>query len=696
MAYFNYTILPTAREDALNQFPGLEGNGHISCIYQPFQKTGGIQSLKYVQCEKCLGCYSQNCRILDIFGDGSKWICKFCNAYNRWEDEMKLVGDTYTVRCDASEPVTQTSTIIIIDTICAEEELYDLKEGVKNVVLGLTDERFAVISLNCSGDVTLHSSCSVDQNLVFSVNHSNVVKHTSKLDEGYFMKHIRNAQDKIWFETESEIAAAFTSLKLKKSATDKKRPKRATGLAIFLAAILSKLPTARTFSHILSFLAGPCTKGPGKVISRDCKQHIRQQRDFNSNSLKYYYTASKFYESLSQKYPANYEIFVSCLDQVGISEMSALTRSSMAVQQVDSFSDLRFQETLKSYVELRNLHSVYDSQIKIVTSETLLIDGAPTFLKKELADIFPGKTKYNYSDTPRGVSSTNNWSLESPCVLNPSAFSVPFSFTPSTKATKSEAETTIPEHVFIQFQLRFKKRSQSYLRVHTQCLFTLNHPNLSQESVIQSFNVGVEVSYIMKLLSYEIIKKSKYTDSEAHMLLGRLEMHGKELIKKTSPETFIKYLYHLRKTPILCTRNASPDERALYVHDVMNKSLQECLSYCRPIAMQVKEGQFSPVELTQHQLDNPQAMFIDGGTFLVIRYSISDDEDTFAAKAFALQQINLIERFPKPRLIETKVNGSQDRFLKSKLMSTDTAGANILTTQDISFNKFIKSFSKTI
>lgn len=705
MAHFNYNVLPTSRSEALSQLLGIEENGHIHCMYQPFSILEKPQqsilrhlSTKQLKCKNCPGYYSSLSHIVQPSEAELLWICIFCNTHNIWNLEYNCLRDVpsaYTMKSDTGQDKQEDeATIFIIDTICHDEELNRLKLALKNIVSTLNGGRYALISLSASGDVTIHSSESSKQNLIFSITHSKIESNLKKLNKHYFAKHISSDSNTIWFKTTDRLDYILKGLQAKDDRTAQRRPKRATGLSIFLAIVLCDIGQTKN-CHVVSFLSGPCTKGSGKVISRNKKSHMRQQHNLDSGDAKYFNEAKRFYDSLAKNIGLTFELFVSSLDQIGLLEMSKLSESSLAVQQFDSFSDPRFETSLNSYIELRNSYAIYNVQVTVITSPTLLIDGAfaPTIRQDPVP--VASELKINYSDTPRGISSTNRWIVSSPCILDPYSLVIPFSFSPSTEASKSKAEASMPEQVFIQFQLQYTKSHVDHLQIITNILPTTNNPQfLSEKSIAGSFDVETEISFLMRMLCFQITKNSKFTTQESKQMSYNLDKLAiKYYNALTDPEEVLQYVYLLRKTPLLSSINASPDEGIIFLHGVTNSNIEGSLLHCRPKAFQFKGGLKVPTELSHEQLNDPSTTLIDGGYFVGVRYT-NFDQETKRARDCASEILNSPTRFPKPLYIDTKIGGSQDRYLKSKLVPINSAGTHLLNTQDMSLNKFIEVIAK--
>ncbi|AQZ15920.1 YHR035W [Zygosaccharomyces parabailii] len=637
MSWFNYSVLPASRKEALKE---VGDDGHVHCLYQPLMgKQVSLQGP--FKCSNCRGCYGAS-RIVES-QDGKHWICVFCNTYNNWVADMPDCESYITKTGDKSK---DQKLAIVVDTICDTNELQALQKS-----LTLDPQcKYALVTLQRNGDVTVHSP---EGSRAFSSSHHKVELSLKKLNGDYFTKHLKDP----WYDVKG-VTAAFAKL-VAKDVHGNKRAKRATGLALFLASLLA--------DQVMCFLTGPCTEGPGKVVSKEKRQHMRQQQDIDK-STKYVKDASNYYSKLAPR--ASFAIFASSLDQVGFMEMSEILDTAA---QFDSFTDARFDQSLQKYFQLRQT-AITDVRLTVVTSERLLVDG----VMGRASPLKPSMR--NYSDTPRGVGNTNNWALESFCV-DPSNLVVPISLSVLTGPTVRAAGETVPEQLCIQFQLKYTSDGGTYLHVHTQVLHTSNSPDCF---VVKSFNPKIEIAYLMKVFAFRTINGRFSSD---HLQRVRYSLDN-EAIRRHQSQDCLKLFYCLRRTPLFTTRNVSPDERTLFLQQVLHSNIDLCLLYALPTVLQYRMGAVNSPLLSQDLLADPSPALIDGGNFVGVRYAKESTEVDLARKS---AKTIASSRFPRPLFIDTKIGGSKDRFFKSKLIPMDEQGADLLETQDISLENFIRT-----
>ena len=102
------------------------------------------------------------------------------------------------------------------------------------------------------------------------------------------------------------------------------RPERATGCAMSVASSLLEITFPQAPSHIMLFIGGPCTSGPGLIVDTDLGETIRAHVDIEREKAPHMKEAQKFYESVADRCRKNrqsVDLFACCLDQVGLLEM---------------------------------------------------------------------------------------------------------------------------------------------------------------------------------------------------------------------------------------------------------------------------------------------------------------------------------------------------------------------------------------
>jgi protein transport protein SEC23 len=129
------------------------------------------------------------------------------------------------------------------------------------------------------------------------------------------------------------------------------RVQRCTGVAASIAIGLLEGSVPRQGARVMMFVAGPPTVGPGAVVSRSKKEHIRSHMDLQKNQAAMHKPSSDFFRGLSDRLISSsiaVDLFACSLDQVGALEMRVLiSRSGGLFVLADSFGQSVFRESLR-------------------------------------------------------------------------------------------------------------------------------------------------------------------------------------------------------------------------------------------------------------------------------------------------------------------------------------------------------------
>ncbi|RWW17249.1 hypothetical protein GW17_00018831, partial [Ensete ventricosum] len=97
------------------------------------------------------------------------------------------------------------------------------------------------------------------------------------------------------------------------------RALRCTGVALSVAAGLLGACVAGTGVRIIALVGGPCTVGPGMIVSKDLSEPVRSQKDLDKDAAPHFHKAIKFYDNLAKQLVNQghvLDLFASALDQV--------------------------------------------------------------------------------------------------------------------------------------------------------------------------------------------------------------------------------------------------------------------------------------------------------------------------------------------------------------------------------------------
>lgn len=134
------------------------------------------------------------------------------------------------------------------------------------------------------------------------------------------------------------------------------RAERSTGCAISVASSLLEITYPQSPSHIMMFIGGPCTSGPGLIVETDLSETIRAHIDIEREKAPHLKDAQKFYESVADRCRKNrqtVDLFASCLDQVGLLEMRSCIETTGGLCVLgNSFGQSVFQQSLAHVFEV--------------------------------------------------------------------------------------------------------------------------------------------------------------------------------------------------------------------------------------------------------------------------------------------------------------------------------------------------------
>lgn len=216
-----------------------------------------------------------------------------------------------------------------------------------------------------------------------------------------------------------------------------KRVARCTGCALSVATSLLDLALPRRGARVMMFVGGPCTSGPGAIVSRLKTEDMRSHADLARNAEPLHKPACEFYASLAKRHAVGsqggkgsstaaaanasatschvVDVFACSLDQVGVLEMGELVEATGGLMVLgDSFGQSVFKESLRRVFQTFDadvpedggkMQMAFGATLEVLTSREFKVSGA----------IGPvtslGKKGPNVSDLEVGRGGTNAWSL---------------------------------------------------------------------------------------------------------------------------------------------------------------------------------------------------------------------------------------------------------------------------------------------
>jgi len=414
-----------------------------------------------------------------------------------------------------------------------------------------------------------------------------------------------------------------------------KRAARCTGCALSVATSLLDLALPRRGARVMMFVGGPCTSGPGAIVSRLKTEDIRSHADLGRNAEPLHKPACEFYAGLSKRHAGGaaaskkkgstqaaanasavsshvVDVFACSLDQVGILEMGELVEATGGHMVLgDSFGQSVFKESLRRVFRTFDddvpqdggaMQMAFGATLEVLTSREFKVSGAigpVTSLNKKGP---------NVSDLEVGRGGTNAWSLGG---IDPgTTVAVYFDITNPGTSPLSEGKRR-----FIQFLTNYQhSNGRTRLRATTLCGPWCNPPPGDGAKPAPpapgvggagGFNSGMEQPSPVKM-SFDqeaaavLLARVAVERTETEDVADVLRWIDRSLIRlcakfadyvpddpnsfRLSPEfsLFPQFVFHLRRSQFLQLFNSSPDEAAYYRYILNKESTTNSLVMIQP------------------------------------------------------------------------------------------------------------------
>uniref|UniRef100_A0A7M4E743 Protein transport protein SEC23 n=1 Tax=Crocodylus porosus TaxID=8502 RepID=A0A7M4E743_CROPO len=501
-----------------------------------------------------------------------------------------------------------------------------------------------------------------------------------------------------------------------------KRPLRSSGVALSIAVGLLECTFPNTGAHIMMFIGGPATQGPGMVVGDELKLPIRSWHDIEKDNAKYVKKGTKHFESLANRAATNghvVDIYACALDQTGLLEMKCCPNYTGGYMVMgDSFNTSLFKQTFQR-VFTKDMQGHFKmgfgGTLEIKTSREVKISGAigPCVSLNSKGPCV--------SENEIGTGGTCQWKI---CGLNPTT-TLALYF-----EVVNQHNAPIPQggRGAIQFVTQYQHSSgQRRIRVTTVARNWADAQTQIQ-NIAASFDQEAAAILMARLAVYRAETEEgpdvlRWLDRQLIRLCQKFgEYHKDDPSSFRFSETFSLYpqfMFHLRRSPFLQVFNNSPDESSYYRHHFMRQDLTQSLIMIQPILYAYSfNGPPEPVLLDSSSILADRILLMDtffqiliyhGETIAQWRKSGYQDMPEYENFRHLLQapvddaQEILHSRFPMPRYIDTEHGGSQARFLLSKVNPSQThnnmyawgqeSGAPILT-DDVSLQVFMDHLKK--
>jgi len=523
-----------------------------------------------------------------------------------------------------------------------------------------------------------------------------------------------------------------------------KRVARATGSALSVALSLLDLAIPRRGGRVMLFTGGPCTSGPGTVVSRAKTESMRSHADLANNAETLHKPACEFYSKLAQGgsassqnngkknsssappsfsgHPHVVDIFACSLDQVGMLEMKELVEATGGLMVLgDSFAQSVFKESLlrvfRRYPENdtdspNQLCMAFNASMEVHTSREFKVSGA----------IGPvcslNRNSPNVSDIVVGSGGTNAWSLGS--IDDTTTVAIYYDISNPGNAPLPQGKRR-----FIQFLTKYQ-HSNGGTRLRSTTLCGGWHSDTNNISPIK-FSFDQEAAAVLtarlavhRTETEDVADVLRWVDRSLIRLCSKFAEYQPDdpASFRLSPEfsLFPQFLFHLRRSQFLQLFNSSPDEAAYYRYILTRECTSNSLVMIQPTLLLYSLGNPPQPALLDSDSVRPDVILLldtffhvvvfHGETIAAWRENKYHEQEEYASLKDLLEapqvdaQMIMDNRFPVPRYIVCDQHKSEARFLMARLNPSSTherdgggGGAQVFT-DDVSLRVFMEHLMK--
>uniref|UniRef100_A0A7S2TMZ0 Protein transport protein SEC23 n=1 Tax=Lotharella oceanica TaxID=641309 RepID=A0A7S2TMZ0_9EUKA len=505
------------------------------------------------------------------------------------------------------------------------------------------------------------------------------------------------------------------------------RPARCSGAALNVAVSLLEATSKGHNARIMLFNGGPPTIGPGLVVSQEKKDTIRSHADIVKGKVPHYHKALEYYAKLGERAAACghiIDIFAGAMDQTGVAEMRGATvKTGGFVVLDDAFEGDVFKGSFaRMFVteseESKALAMCFSGQIDVKCSPDVKVCGA-------IGAAYPLEKKSScIAEREVGLGGTSCWAIGG---CDP-GYTCSFYYDVVNQDSKNHKE-----QCYLQFATIYKNSSgQTIQRVTTiSKLFADIKTKDGFESLKLGFDQEAAAVLMARHAVYKIQSEYEFTMDILRWLDRRLIMLVKMFAEyqKENPESFRLseefmyypgFMFHLRRSNFLKVFNSTPDETVFYRGFLLRENVTNSLVMIQPtlMAYSLEEGACQPVYLDVSSISPDKILLLDDFFHVVIFYG-STVHDWLTQEIWKQPDYAYLEEFfqgpqedakallqsrlPTPIFVSCAQNGSQSRFLMSKLNPSITqnnvgqygsGGAPPVFTDDVSLKVFLDHLKK--
>jgi len=722
----------------------------LGCLYAPTRKNNErTLKLPYepVVCkDPCRAILNPFCRVDFV---GKIWTCPFCQSRNHFPQhyaqsitETSLPGEMipgYTTveytrqRNNQNKPVF----LFVVDTATIEEELDALKQSLI-VTLNLIPEDCFVGLITFGTIVQLYDLAFTTcvKSYVFRGDKDIALGKVQELLGSFRRQGQPGGQQgqadplRRFLVPRGECEYQLSSI-LEDLQPDPwpvqpgHRPLRCTGAAISVASSLLELGFPGSGGRLMTFISGPCTLGPGQVVSTNLEERIRSHQELTGGTAPHFANADKFYQSVASRLVKNghtMDVFACALDQVGLCEMRHLWESTGGcLVNHEAFKggvqgDVFVQSLMKMFEtdEEGNLKMAFNGKVEVNCSRGYKVSGCIGSVAS-LAQKGP-----QVGEVEIGIGGTKAWSIGS---LMPGTTLAFFFEIVNTDQVGDQRQ------MYLQFVTSYQTPTgQTKVRVTTQAL---NQTDTTKglDALSRGFDQEAAAVLTARLVSHrarteEAFDVMRWLDRMLIRACGKFGQYQKD--DATSfhlPQNFSifpQFIFHLRRSQFLQVFNSSPDETIIFRQELNKQCVSNGLLMIQPTLICYSlAGEPAPVLLDNTSIAPDRLLLLDsffwvtlwtGETIAAWRNQGYHEMPGYENVKQLLEDPKedlrqmIQDRFPVPRIIETDQHKSQARFLIAKLNPAVTqanasggygASANELVyTDDVSLQVFLEHLSK--
>ncbi|KAL2567438.1 hypothetical protein AAZV13_18G003500 [Glycine max] len=684
------------------------------------------------------------------------WICPFCYQRNHFPphyhaiSETNLPGELYPQYTTVEYILPLSNSLnpspvflFLLDTCLIDEEIHFLKSALRRAI-GLLPDNALVGFVSFGTQVQVHELGFSDMSKVYVFRGSKEIPAEQILDQLGLSAAGRRPQKGApgiagaggfpnsgitrFLLPASECEYTLNAL-LDELQTDQwpvppgRRPARCTGVALSVAAGLLSACNPGTGARIVALVGGPCTEGPGAIVSKDLSDPVRSHKDLDKDAAPFFKKAVKFYEGLAKQLVGQghvLDIFASALDQVGVAEMKvAVERTGGLVVLSESFGHSVFKDSFKRVFEdgEQSLGLCFNGTLEINCSKEIKIQGiiGPcTSLEKKGPSV---------ADTVIGEGNTTAWKM---CGLDKSTcLTVMFDLSSS---DRSNTPGAVNPQLYLQFLTSYQDPSgQSVLRVTTVTRRWVDSSVSSEVELVQGFDQETAAVVMarfasLKMESEETFDATRWLDRFLIRLCSKFGDYRKDdpssFTLNPSFSLFPQFMFNLRRSQFVQVFNNSPDETAYFRMLLDRENISNAAVMIQPSLISYSFNALpAPALLDVASIAADKILLLDSYFSVVIfhgmtiaqwrnlGYQNQQEHQAFAQLLRAPHddaQMIIRERFPVPRLVVCDQHGSQARFLLAKLNPSATynnahemaAGSDVIFTDDVSLQVFFEHLQR--